>query len=114
LSNQYVKIGADNIGLIETLGAVFYKNHWWTHYTTILVSSFPTFILYFTLYQSKLIPKIISVIGLVASSMMLTEMIFRFFGHNFGLVLLLPIALIQLFLPIWLMSKGFKTPQNTA
>ena len=45
---------------------MFYKKHWWTHYLSLLISCFPVFILYYTLYVSKLIPIGISIGGIIA------------------------------------------------
>ena len=53
LSLEYTKNGTDNSDILNTLGNVFYKKHWWTHYLSILISSFPVFILYYALYVSN-------------------------------------------------------------
>ena len=50
LSQEYVKSGADKADVLNTMGIIFYEKHWWTHYLSLLISSFPVFILYVTLY----------------------------------------------------------------
>lgn len=110
LSKEYVNnIGVNNDSF-KIMGTIFYERHWWTHYLTLLTSCFPVFVLYYTLYLSKLIPKTISILGILAVILMFTEEIFSIFGHSISMNMLLPMGLIQLFLPIWLIFKGLSSP----
>lgn len=110
LSQEYTKNGTDNSGILNTLGNVFYKKHWWTHYFSLLISCFPVFILYYTLYVSRLIPKIISIVGIIAVILMFIELLFSIFGNSISMNMLLPIGLVQLILPLWLIFKGLNSP----
>ena len=108
LSNEYVKSGNDNsVKIMETL---VYQRHRWTHYFYLLISCFPVFVLYYTLYRSKLVPRIISVFGIVAVLLMFIEELLSIFGQGISMNMLLPIALIQITLPLWLIFKGLKSP----
>ena len=98
---------------LNTLGAVAYKNHWWTHYMSLLISCFPVFVLYYILFITKLVPKLISTFGMLAVLLMFTEFTASLFGNSISMNLLLPIGLVQLFLPIWLLIKGFKETSIT-
>lgn len=109
LSLEYTKNGTGSSDILNTLGNVFYKNHWWTHYLSLLISCFPVFILYFTLYASKLVPKVISVVGIIAVILMFIEVLFSIFGNSISMNMLLPIGLIQLIFPIWLIFKGLNS-----
>ena len=93
--------------VLETLGAMAYQKHYWTHHFYLLFSCFPAFVLYYLLFQSRLVPKGIAVLGIIAVVLMAIEMVFTLFGNSISLNLLLPIAVIQLVLPIWLIIKGF-------
>lgn len=108
LSLRYSEIEAKNSDIFDVLGDVFYKRHWWTHYLSLLISCFPVFILYYTFYLSKLIPRVISIIGMIAAVLMFIEMVFSIFGNSISMNMLLPIGLIQLILPLWLIFKGLK------
>ena len=108
LSQEYTKNGTENSDVLNALGNVFYKNHWWTHYFSLLISCFPLFILYYTLHVSKLIPKAISVFGIIAVILMFIEILFSILGNSISMNMLLPIGLIQLILPLWLIFKGLK------
>ena len=109
LSQEYTKNGTDNSDIFNALGYVYYREHWWTHYLSLLLSSFPVFILYYTLYISKLIPRAISIFGMIASVLLCIEMLFSIFGNSISMNMLLPIGLVQLVLPFWLIIKGLSS-----
>lgn len=109
LSNAYANSGTDNSNLFTALGNVFSQKHWWTHYLSLLISCFSVFTLYYTLYLSRLIPKVISGFGIVATLLMFIEILFSLFGSSISMNMLLPIGLIQLIFPLWLIFKGFNS-----
>ena len=53
-------------------------------------------------------PRVISIFGIIAALLMFAEEILSIFGHGIGMNMLLPIGLIQLILPLWLILKGLK------
>ena len=108
LSNEYVANGSDSsLNILETL---VYQRHRWTHYFYLLLSCFPVFVLYYTLYRSKLVPRIISIFGIFAVALMFVEEVLSIFGQGISMDMLLPMALVQLALPIYLLVKGLKSP----
>jgi hypothetical protein len=107
LSKEYVNNKNDSS--LITLGSLAYERHWWTHYLYLLVSCFPVFILYYTLYLSKLVPRLISIFGLAAVILMFIEELFSIFGQSISMNMLLPIGLVQLILPLWLIFKGLNS-----
>ncbi|WP_298420976.1 DUF4386 domain-containing protein [uncultured Kordia sp.] len=112
LSQAYVKGGGNTTDLFKLMGTLLYERHAWTHYLSLLVSCFPVFVLYFTMYASKLIPKVISIFGMLAATLMLVEMTVSIFGHSISMNMMIPMALIQLILPIWLLIKGFNSSKD--
>ena len=68
-------------------------------------------LLYFSLYQSKLLPRFIPIWGLVAAMLILTLNLLSAFGLELGMgismVFALPIILNEIFMGIWLIAKGF-------
>lgn len=66
---------------------------------------------YFSLYQSKLLPRFIPVWGLAAAVLILTLNLLSNFGLELGveisMVFALPIILNEIFMGIWLIVKGF-------
>jgi hypothetical protein len=110
LSQEYVKSGTDNSNLFKIMGTISYQKHWWTHYLTLLISCFPVFILFYTFFISRLIPRIIALFGIIAVILMFIEILFSIFASSISMNMLLPIGLVQLFLPIWLIFRGLNSP----
>ena len=61
------------------------------------------------MYQSKLVPRFISIWGLIASTLLLVINILEALGysHDVFMLLFLQIVLNEFVLAIWLMIKGF-------
>jgi hypothetical protein len=114
LSKAYVESGNDTSDSFNIMGTLLYERHAWTHYLSLLMSCFPVFILYYTLYITKLIPRIISIFGIVAVLLMCVEMVSSIFGQGISMNMMLPIGLVQLVLPIWLLIKGLKSHEEIA
>ena len=108
LSNDYVNNGDSDT--LKVMGNLLYEKHRWTHYLFLLLSCFPVFVLYCTLYVSKLVPRLISVFGILAVILMFVEVLFSIFGQSISMNMMLPMGLIQLALPLWLIFKGLKSP----
>jgi hypothetical protein len=106
LSQDFVKNGAVNSETFKIMGTLVYQKHWWTHYLFLLISCVPVFVLYYTLFISKLVPRILSIFGIIAVGLMFIEMLCSILGHSIGMDMLIPIGLIQLILPLWLIYKG--------
>ena len=71
-------------------------------------------ILSYLLYQSRLVPRWLSVLGLVGYAMLSIGTVFDMAGvmqmdGNIGMLVYLPGGLFELFLPIWLFIKGFNS-----
>ncbi|MHA2424530.1 MAG: DUF4386 domain-containing protein [Candidatus Thorarchaeota archaeon] len=68
-------------------------------------------IFYYLLYQLDLIPKFISVWGLIGAASVLVNLVFNLYGipiFNLGILMLAN----ELFLGIWLIVKGFNSSAN--
>ena len=69
----------------------------------------------YLLYQSNLIPRLLSVLGLIGYALMSIGVLLDLLGYfsmstNLGMLVYLPGGLFELFLPIWLFVKGFNSP----
>ena len=79
----------------------------------MLIFAFGALIFYTALFQSKLLPRWISVWGLIAAVMMVTSAVLAMFEVTlpdavFGL-LVVPIAVQEMVMALWLIIKGFDT-----
>lgn len=106
LSKSYLE--NEDSSSFKILNTLLYQRHWWTHYLYLLISCFPVFAFYYALYRYKLVPVILSVFGILAVLLMFIEILFSIFGHGISMNMLIPIGLIQLTLPIWLIAKGLR------
>ncbi len=113
LSLKHSEYKADNDGIFGIIGELLYQKHWWTHYMSLLSSSFYLFTFYLLFYQSKLIPKVLSLFGLIAVSMMFIEILASIFGKSIGMILMLPLGIAQLSLVVWLLIKGMNQQNST-
>ena len=71
---------------------------------------------YILLFETQVIPKFISVWGIIATLLLLGITIIKLFGVDFPIfqVLTLPIILNELFLAFWLITKGFCLELSTS
>jgi hypothetical protein len=104
---EYAKALPPEINYFKALSNVFYAIRMWTHLMVILVGCIPMFIFYLLFFQSKLLPRFLSIGGLLVSLLMLTGVLLDIFGQGLYVQLLLPAGLIRLVVALWLMIKGF-------
>jgi hypothetical protein len=71
--------------------------------------SLAALLLFYLLYQTKLVPRFISVWGLISVALVLAWNLIELYGItvSFGMILALPMILNEIFLAIWLIVKGF-------
>jgi hypothetical protein len=102
----------NNDGAMGIIGGLLYQKHWWTHYMSLLSSTFYLFTFYLLWYQSTLIPKVLSLFGMIAVLMMFIEILASILGQSIGMILMLPLGIAQLSLIVWLLIKGINHQKN--
>ncbi len=111
LSQAFVKAGAPDAPYYQTLGTLLLAARDWTFLMTGIFFGLGALVFYYLLYQSKLIPRFISVWGFIAAILILAVNLPNMFGYivptTLGLLLALPIISNEIFLAIWLIVKGF-------
>jgi hypothetical protein len=111
-SKAFIKNTDKGSSSIQMMQTVLFQKHIWTHYFYLLTSCFPVFVLYATLYVSKLVPRTLSGFGIIAVILMFIQIIGTIFGQSIGSNMLLPIALIQFIFPFWLLFKGLNSSNS--
>ena len=116
LSQEYVKAADPDASYFRTLGTVLIAERGLTFRMVMIVVSLGALMFYYLLYQSKLIPRFISVWGLIGAPLSLAGGLIAIFGHRAGasmpastMILGLPIMLNEIFLGVWLIVKGFNS-----
>lgn len=119
LSSQYLHAAPGNIPFLQSIGDSIQSEIHWAEiiYVMIYIGGALTF--YPLLYKSKLVPRFLSVWGILAVLLLLVGEIMGMFGLGIFSTLPLmkafvyfapPVALNELVLSIWLISKGFNAP----
>ena len=107
LSREYVKAGAPDASHFQTLGAILLKADIYVFNNMIgVVFPIGALMIYYLLYQSKLIPRWLSAWGFLGAIPYLASFLLGFFGFELG-ILVLPLAVQEMVLAIWLIVKGF-------
>jgi hypothetical protein len=71
--------------------------------------SLAALLLFYLLYRTNLVPRFISIWGLISVALVLAWNVIELFGISisFGMILAVPMILNEIFLAIWLIIKGF-------
>ena len=110
LSQEYVKAGTLETSSLQTIGALLQEV---TRLPmTVFVFSLGALMFYTVLYQSKLIPRWLSVWGLIAITLHLITGLLIIFGlqtdfSKLNIAMNFPIFLQEMVMAVWLIMKGF-------
>ncbi|MFF2528358.1 DUF4386 domain-containing protein [Brevibacillus sp. NPDC058079] len=112
LSHEFAKVGTLHVSYFQTLGGLLREGRdLVNHVATTLAFVLAMFLFTYIFYQTKLVPRWLSVWGLIGSTLsILASLLFmiRFIGLDTAYMMLnIPIAFQQLVLAIWLIMKGF-------
>ncbi|MGG4498337.1 DUF4386 domain-containing protein [Brevibacillus reuszeri] len=112
LSHEFAKTGALDSSFVQILGGLLREGRdLVNHVATTLAFVLAMFFFTCVFYQTRLVPRWLSALGLIGSVLsILASLLFmiRFIGLDAAYMMLnLPIALQQLILAIWLIMKGF-------
>ena len=108
LSEAFVNSGAAEISSFNAAGTILLAQRYWAFQMVTVSLVLGALMFYTMLYKSKLIPRFISIWGLVGAAVVLVNALFDWFGvslPNLGVLMLLN----ELFLGIWLITKGFNS-----
>jgi len=125
LSQQFVKAGAPDSSYFQTLGVLIYEGHRWVgNVAGLLAFSIGALLYYIIFYRTKLVPRWISVWGLVAAITSIVSCVLATVGFiapfsTEQVVIAIPMLPQEMVLAAWLIVKGFnpsviasKSPQG--
>jgi len=117
LSQNYLNRGGVDGSYFQSIGNSIRSINYWAGTTGLIyliVFALGSLILYSVLYKSRLVPRFISIWGLVAAIVLLTssvlfnvDMLAGFSDLGLEPLFWLPIAAAEVILSIWLIVKGF-------
>lgn len=112
LSQEYVGAGALDATSFKAQGAVLLAQQEWSNIPADTVFGLGCLMVYYLLYQSRLVPRPLSAWGFVGGALMLVTAVLGSFGvigflDTPSVLLNTPIALLEMVLAVWLIVKGF-------
>ena len=115
LSQEFVKAGAADVSYYQILGTLLLAAGDWTYMLGFgLAFTLSALILNYVLYQSKLIPRWLSVWGFVGAVLIFVYYLLQPFSINLVEILFLPIAVQEMVFAVWLIVKGFNPSAITS
>jgi hypothetical protein len=108
LSQEFVKAGAPDDSYYQTLGTLLLAAGDWAFLLGFgLAFTLSALILNYILYQSRLVPRFISVWGLIGAASVIAYYVLQFFNIDQVGFLFIPIAVQEMVFAVWLIVKGF-------
>lgn len=107
LSKQSISTGTYSDALLESIGSLAVEAHFMLFEMAMIVLSLGSLLFCYILYQSRLVPRLFSVIGLIGYTGLLASSSLSIVGLDVGNTLYIPGAIFEIVLPIWLIVKGF-------
>ncbi len=121
LSQEFIKAGPTDVTSFQAIGSVLKQaENWFLNILQLVFLGLGGIILTSMLYQTKLVPRFISGVGLVGYALLLPAAILALYGildptpGGSASILAIPVAIFEIILmPIWLYAKGFNITQGT-
>jgi hypothetical protein len=111
LSQHYVQAGAPEASYFQELGTLLVAQYDLAFQIAMIALGLGSIPFCYLLYRSRLIPRSLAVLGLIAYAALLTSALLEVFGYSTGVIFLyLPGAFFEVTFPIWLIVKGFNPP----
>ena len=113
LSQEFVRVGTPDSSYFQTLGYLLRSGRdFVNHIAMILATSVGGLMFYFLLYQTKLIPRLLSLWGLIGTTFTILASLLIMFHiieiiTTIYIVLNLPLIILEIILALWFIAKGF-------
>lgn len=113
LSQEYAQAGIAGQAGVSTVGGLLVATHDWAYLISgQLVFSVSAIVLNYVLYRSRLVPRFISVWGLIGAVLLLAGALLLMFDtiaddSLLGTIAFIPIAVNEMVLAVWLIARGF-------
>lgn len=114
LSQQYIEGNAENASQFEILGAGYLAERDAAAFMLMIFFVAGALLFYYLLYRSKLVPRFISIWGVIALVLIVTMNILDLNINTIGIFFALPIMANEIFLALWLIVKGFSPPATVS
>ena len=106
VSQAFSVAGSADVPVFQNIGALFIAADGWLAHILSIVFSLGALMIYWVFYQSNLIPRWLSIWGILGGILYFISPIAGLFDQDLGF-LMLPLALQEMVMAIWLIIKGF-------
>lgn len=107
ISKQSNSVGTSGDSYLQTIGNLAVDAHFMLFEMAMIVLSVGSLLFCYILYRSRLVPRLLTVIGFIGYTGLLASSCLSITGLDLGTVLYIPGAIFEIVLPVWLMVKGF-------
>ncbi|MAU13831.1 MAG: hypothetical protein CL607_28700 [Anaerolineaceae bacterium] len=118
-SHEFIAAGAASDSQFEILGIVLAESHHWITHLTEIIFPIGALMFYYLLYQMHLVPRWISVWGLIAAIPYFVSGFLAIFGiieatSTAQAIMVMPLALQEMIMALWLIFRGFNSSALSA
>lgn len=112
LSQEYVSASGAAASSFQAVGSMAVQGDFFAYHIAMIGLSIGSLPLCYLLYQTELVPRLISIFGLIGYPALLVLMVVDIFGAGIGPILYMlyiPGAIFELGLALWLIARGFNS-----
>ena len=117
LSREFIHASTVDLAMFQTIGTILKQaENWFLNLLQLVFLGIGGLILNLIFYKTKLVPRTISIFGLIGYALLLPAAVIGLYGvldptpGGPGSILAVPVALWEIIImPIWLFTKGFNT-----
>lgn len=113
VGSEYLKAVVPDSSYLQTLSTLLTEAQHFSYEIGMSTLGISGLMLCYTLYKAKLVPRILAVWGIVGYSVIFCGMISEIMGSGLGLISSIPGGLWEVFIGVWLIIKGFNSPQSS-
>ena len=112
LGNEYVKAGPTDRSSVQALSAVSVQVSLYAYQISQITLGIAGVLLCYAFLRAKLVPRAVAIWGLLAYALHLGGGVLEVLGFNLKLLHTIPGGLWEVFIGVWLIARGFKTPRG--
>ncbi len=110
ISHEYALSGGQ--ALLQALGNLSFQTMGFGMTLALLPFSIGAILFYYIFYKSKLIPRLLSIWGIIGASIILSATLFTVFGQTVPTLIYLPYVPFELVIGFWILIKGFSSTKD--
>lgn len=112
ISQESAGAGAQEAELSSALGALAIRGNYFAFQIAMMVLGTGSLAFCYLLYITRLVPRLLAVLGLIGYLGLLVGAVMEVYGFNVGGISYIPGGLFEVLLPLWLIVKGFNSTQG--